>query len=146
MDMTWSYCRSTRQKIGLASTSASRFCHAQVPCKIPCKCLAVKRGCAKGSQWEHREIARKHDDIFAQLFTTKTALQTALQVPCTTKSALQRRTLTSLEDPTLKRPHECVSGTSSQQYNNYMCGWATTWQMSSGCVLIVYVAMRPHAH
>ena len=131
---------------------ASRFCHAQVPCKIPCKCLAVKRGCAKGSQWEDREIARKHDDIFAQHFTTKTALQTALQVPCkcraeqnSTKSALQRRTLTSLEDPTLKRPHECVSGTSSQQYNNYMCGWATTWQMSSGCVVIVCVAMHPYA-
>ena len=92
--------------------AASRFCHAQVPCKIPCKSLAVKRGCAKGSQWEHREIARKHDDIFAQLFTTKTALQTALQVPCkcraeqnSTKSALQRRTLTLLEDPTLKWPH-----------------------------------------
>ena len=132
--------------------SASRFCHAQVPCKIPCKSLAVKRGCAKGSQWEHREIARKHDDIFAQLFTTKTALQTALQVPCkcraeqnSTKSALQRRTLTLLEDPTLKWPHACVSGTSSQQYNNYMCGWATTWQMSSGCVVIVCVAMRPYA-
>ena len=32
------------------ATAASRFCHAQVPCKIPCKSLAVKRGCAKGSQ------------------------------------------------------------------------------------------------
>ena len=31
---------------------ASRFCHAQVPCKLPCKCLAVKGGCAKGSQWD----------------------------------------------------------------------------------------------
>ena len=136
----------------LPNVPASRFCHAQVPCKIPCKSLAVKRGCAKGSQWEHREIARKHDDIFAQLFTTKTALQTALQVPCkcraeqnSTKSALQRRTLTLLEDPTLKWPHACVSGTSSQQYNNYMCGWAPTWQMTSGCVVIVCVAMHPYA-
>ena len=106
-----------RKKFKLRLGSASRFCHAQVPCKLPCKCLAVKGGCAKGSQWDGREIGRKHENILVQLLTTKTALQSAMQLPCTHLA---------------REP--CPEVTT----------WAATWHMSSGYVTIVCVAMRLH--
>ena len=33
-----------------------------------------------------------------------------------------------------------------RQHNDYMCGWATASQMSSGYAIIVCVAMHTHAH